>query len=34
MRPAYALLAVYLGKTRLIDNLLITPVGDELHAEL
>jgi pantoate--beta-alanine ligase len=34
MRPAYALLAVYIGKTRLIDNLLITPVGDELHAEL
>ena len=33
-RPAYALLAVYIGKTRLIDNLLITPVGEELHAEL
>ena len=33
-RPAYALLAVYVGKTRLIDNLLITPVGEELHAEL
>lgn len=33
-RPAYALLAVHVGKTRLIDNLLITPVGDELHAEL
>lgn len=33
-RPAYALLAVHVGKTRLIDNLLISPVGDELHAEL
>jgi len=33
-RPAYALLAVHIGKTRLIDNLLITPVGDELHVEL
>jgi len=33
-RPAYALLAVHIGRTRLIDNLLITPVGEELHAEL
>jgi len=33
-RPAYALLAVYVGKTRLIDNLLITPEGEELAAEL
>jgi len=33
-RTAYALLAVHIGKTRLIDNMLITPVGDELHAEL
>lgn len=27
-RPCYALLAVFLGKTRLIDNLLITPSSD------
>ena len=27
-RPCYALLAVFLGKTRLIDNLYIEPVGD------
>jgi len=33
-RSAYALLAVYLGKTRLIDNMLIQPVGDELRTEL
>ena len=33
-RPAYVLLAVHIGKTRLIDNMLITPVGDELHTEL
>jgi len=26
-RPTYALLAVYFGKTRLLDNLLIEPVG-------
>jgi pantoate--beta-alanine ligase len=31
---AYALLAVHIGKTRLIDNMLIEPVGDELHVEL
>ena len=35
-RPCYALLAVFLGKTRLIDNLYIEPVGDsrELSAQL
>lgn len=33
-RRGYALLAVYIGKARLIDNLLIEPAGDELKAEL
>jgi pantoate--beta-alanine ligase len=33
-KPCYALLAVHVGKARLIDNLLITPAGDELHVEL
>ncbi|GAC1700922.1 MAG: pantoate--beta-alanine ligase [Candidatus Acidiferrum sp.] len=36
-RPCYALLAIYIGKTRLIDNLLITPegaAGDELTCSL
>jgi pantoate--beta-alanine ligase len=33
-RRSYAVLAVYLGKTRLIDNLLIEPVGEELRAEV
>jgi pantoate--beta-alanine ligase len=33
-RRAYALLAVYIGKTRLIDNLLIESMGDELRTEL
>jgi pantoate--beta-alanine ligase len=33
-RRAYALLAVHIGKTRLIDNMLIEPVGDELRVEL
>jgi pantoate--beta-alanine ligase len=33
-RRAYALLAVHIGKTRLIDNMLIEPVGDELRAEI
>jgi pantoate--beta-alanine ligase len=28
-RPVYTLLAVFIGKTRLIDNLLIEPVADE-----
>jgi pantoate--beta-alanine ligase len=33
-RRCYAVLAVYLGKTRLIDNMLIEPVGEELRAEI
>jgi pantoate--beta-alanine ligase len=33
-RRCYALVAVYIGKTRLIDNMLIEPAGDELHVEL
>ena len=33
-RRCYAALAVYIGKTRLIDNLLIEPIGDELRASL
>jgi pantoate--beta-alanine ligase len=33
-RRSYAVLAVYIGKTRLIDNMLIEPVDDDLRAEL
>jgi len=33
-RRSYALLAVHIGKTRLIDNMLIEPTGDELRVEL
>src|SRR6202142_1962867 len=33
-RRCYAVLAVYIGKTRLIDNLLIEVIGDELRPEL
>jgi len=33
-RRCYAVMAVYLGKTRLIDNMLIAPVGEELRAEV
>jgi pantoate--beta-alanine ligase len=33
-RRSYAVLAVYLGKTRLIDNMLIEPVGEALQAEV
>jgi pantoate--beta-alanine ligase len=33
-KPAYALLAVHVGKTRLIDNVRIEPVGDEMKVEL
>jgi pantoate--beta-alanine ligase len=33
-RRCYAVLAVYLGKTRLIDNMLIEPVGDEIRVEV
>ncbi|HEY2456347.1 MAG TPA: pantoate--beta-alanine ligase [Candidatus Acidoferrum sp.] len=31
---SYALLAVYLGKTRLIDNMLMEAMGDEIKTEL
>jgi len=33
-RRCYAVLAVYLGKTRLIDNMLIEPIGEELRVEI
>jgi pantoate--beta-alanine ligase len=33
-RRCYAVLAVYLGKTRLIDNMLIEPVGEETRVEV
>jgi pantoate--beta-alanine ligase len=33
-KRCYALLAVYIGKTRLIDNMLIEPAGDDLHVSL
>ena len=33
-RRSYALLAVHIGRTRLIDNMLIEPVGEELVATL
>jgi pantoate--beta-alanine ligase len=33
-RQAYAVLAVHIGKTRLIDNLLVETVGDELRGEI
>ena len=33
-RRCYALLAVYIGKTRLIDNMLIEPVGEKLRVEV
>ena len=33
-RRCYAALAVHVGKARLIDNMLIEPVGDELRVEL
>jgi pantoate--beta-alanine ligase len=34
MRRSYALLAVHIGRTRLIDNMLIEPVADELVATI
>lgn len=33
-RRSYAVLAVHVGKARLIDNLLIQPVGDDFKTEL
>jgi len=33
-RRCYVVLAVFFGKTRLIDNLLIEPGGDKLHVEV
>jgi len=33
-RRCYAVMAVYLGKTRLIDNMLIELVGEELRVEV
>jgi pantoate--beta-alanine ligase len=33
-RRCYAVLAVYLGKTRLIDNMLIEPMGEEFRVEV
>ncbi len=33
-RRCYALLAVYIGKTRLIDNMLIQPTGDEIDVQI
>ena len=33
-RRFYALLAVFLGKTRLIDNMLIEPIGGDLRTEV
>jgi len=33
-KPAFALLAVYIGHTRLIDNMLIAPAGEEWRVEL
>jgi pantoate--beta-alanine ligase len=33
-RPCYALLAAHVGKTRLIDNMLIQPAGDEFTVDL
>jgi pantoate--beta-alanine ligase len=33
-RRCYAVLAVYLGKTRLIDNMLVEPGGEELRVEV
>ena len=33
-RRSYAVVAVFIGKTRLIDNLLIEAQGEELRTEL
>jgi pantoate--beta-alanine ligase len=33
-RQCYAVLAVFFGRTRLIDNMVIEPVGDQLRADV
>src|SRR5208283_454595 len=33
-RRSYVVVAVYFGRTRLIDNMLIEPVGDELRGDV
>jgi pantoate--beta-alanine ligase len=33
-RRCYGVLAVYVGKTRLIDNMLVEPAGDDLRVEV
>ena len=33
-RRCYGVLAVYVGKTRLIDNMLVEPTGDDLRVEV
>ncbi len=33
-RRCYVVIAVFLGRTRLIDNMLIEPLGDELRADV
>ena len=33
-RRSYGVLAVYVGKTRLIDNMLVEPAGDDLRVEV
>jgi pantothenate synthetase len=33
-RRCYVVMAVFFGRTRLIDNMLIDPVGDNLRTEV